>query len=192
MNRGCKGGFLLAGLLVAGCGGSSSGNPDGVAEAFMGHWEAEGATSSFTLTCQMAGMGTFPIWGELDLDHGVLSDLTDVSTACVPPGMSFNVDKTGVSAAVVNPDPYTGNPSDCQVVLGNDSYGNPVYIDFTFSDLTITKLQPSSTSKAPRVLLAGTATGAWMQEDPTAHTFSQVDTCTYSGTGDIFHRTTQP
>lgn len=193
MNRGLKGAFLVAGMLAAGCGSSSSGNSDGVAEAFIGHWEPEGSTTSFTVTCASMGMGNIPIWNEVELDHGVLADLTDVSNACVPPGMSFNVDKTGVTASVLNPDPYTGNMPECRYVVGSDSNGIPAYIDFTFSDLTITKLQASSTSKAPRILLAGTASGGFMQDDGTGTgNYVQSDTCSYSGTGDIFHRTTQP
>jgi hypothetical protein len=194
MNRGFKGAFLLAGLLGAGCSSSSSTtNSDGVAEAFMGRWEIEGASSSFALTCPNFGMGMVPIWTELDLDHGVLSDLTDISNACVAPGMSFDVDKGATTATVVNPDPYTGNAPLCRYVLGSDSNGNPAYIDFAFSDLTITKLQASSSSKAPRVLLAGSATGPLMQDDGTnmGNTI-QTDTCTIMGTGDVFHRTTQP
>jgi hypothetical protein len=193
MNRGFKGAFLLAGLLAAGCSSSSSGNSDGVAEAFMGHWEIDGMTTSFTVTCPNTGMGTFAIWQELDLDHGVLADLTDVSNACVPPGMSFDVDKAGVTASVVAPDPYTGSAPLCRYVLGADSNGNPVFIDFSFSDLTMTKLQASSASKAPRLLLAGTASGPLMQDDGTNTGNSvAVDTCTIIGSGDIFHRTTQP
>lgn len=192
-DRGFKGAFLLAGLLGAGCGSSSSSNPDGVAEAFMGRWDIDGATSSFQLTCPQTGMGTFPIWSELDLDHGVLADLTDISTACVAPGMSFDVEKGGTTASVVNPDPYTGNAPLCRYVLGTDQNGNPAFIDFTFSELTITKLQASSTSKAPRVLLEGTASGPLMQDDGTnMGNFVQSDTCTITGSGDVFHRTTQP
>jgi len=192
-NRGFLGGLLLAGLLAAGCGSSSSGNSDGVAEAFMGVWDIEGSTTSFTVTCQTAGTGSFAIWQELDLDHGVLADLTDVSGACVPPGMSFDVDKTGVTASLVNPDPYTGSAPLCRYVLGTDSNGNPAFIDFTFSDLSFTKLQASSTSKAPRLLLAGDGSGPFMQDDGTnMGNYVQVDTCTISGNGDIFHRTTQP
>ena len=194
---GIGGVLLTASLLTLGCGGGGSGDSDGAAAAFMGHWELDSATttSSFTLKCPATvGSVAFPIWSELVLDHGVLTDLTDVSTgACSAPGINYDIDSKGVVASVVNPDPYTGNPPLCHWVFASDSNGLPVFIDFTFTDLTITKLQASSTEKAPRVLYAGTASGPLMQDDGTASgNFVTADTCTYSGTGDVFHRTTQP
>jgi hypothetical protein len=191
---GIGGALLTACLLAAGCGGGSSSDSDGAAAAFMGHWEMEGATSSFTISCPLTvGSVVFPIWTELVLDHGVLTDLTDVSTACSAPGIDYNIDSKGVEASAPNPDPYTGNPPLCHWVLGADQNGLPVWVDFTFTALTITKLQTSTTEKAPRVLYAGTATGPLMQDDGTASgNFVTADTCSYSGTGDVFHRTTQP
>jgi hypothetical protein len=191
---GIGGAVLTACLLAAGCGGGSSSDSDGAAAAFMGHWELDGATSSFTLNCPATiGSVAFPIWPELVLDHGVLTDLTDVSTTCAAPGLDYIVDSKGIEADVANPDPYTGNPPLCHWVFTSDSNGLPVYIDFTFSALSITKLQTSSTEKAPRVLYAGTATGPLMEDDGTATgNFVTADTCSYTGTGDVFHRTTQP
>jgi hypothetical protein len=191
---GCAAVLLAAGLAAAGCGGSSSSNPDGLAEGFIGHWEVEGATTSYTLTCpNTVGAVSFPIWTDLVLEHGVLSDLTDVSTACAPPGMSFDVDKKGVVATVVAPDPYTSNAPLCRFVVGSDSNGLPVYIDFSFTSLTFTKLQDSGTGAAPRALWGGAAAGPLMEDDGTnTGNLVQADSCTYSGSGDIFHRTTQP
>jgi hypothetical protein len=191
---GIGGAVLAAALLVLGCGGGSGGSSDGAAAAFMGHWEIEGTTSSFTLSCpQTIGNVAFPIWSELVLDHGVLSDLTDVSTACSAPGINFDIDSKGVVAAAVNPDPYTGAAPLCHWVLFADANGLPVFVDFTFTDLTITKLQTTSSEKAPRVLYAGTAAGPLVQDDGSgAGNFVTVDTCSYTGTGDVFHRTTQP
>ena len=189
------GGILLTVCLLAvGCGGGSSGSSDGAAAAFMGHWELEGTTTSFTITCpQTVGSVAFPIWTELILDHGVLTDLSDVSTACSAPGINYDLDSKGVEASAVDPDPYTMAAPLCHWVLGADSNGLPVFIDFTFSALTITKLQTSSSDKAPRVLYAGTATGPLMQDDGTASgNFVTADTCSYNGVGDVFHRTTQP
>ncbi len=194
MNRGFKGAFLMAGLLAAGCGSSSSGNPDGVAEAYMGHWEVEGNSSSFTLNCPATvGSLSFPIWTTLDFDHGVLSDLVDVSSACASPGMGFDVDKGGVTAQVVDPDPFTGNAPLCKLVVAVDSNGLPIFIDFSFTSLSLTKLAASGTDKAPRLLLGGAATGPLMEDDGTGTgNLTQIDSCTYSGPGDSFHRTTQP
>jgi hypothetical protein len=193
-SAGIAGAVLAAALLALGCGGGSGGSSDGAAAAFMGHWELEGATTSFIITCPTVGVsGAQVVWTELVLDHGVLADLTDVSTACVTPGISFDLDAKGVVASAVNPDPYTGNAPLCRSILGNDSNGNPVFIDLTFTDLAITKLQTSSTEKAPRVLFGGTGTGALMADDGTGTgNFVAVDTCSYTGTGDVFHRTTQP
>jgi hypothetical protein len=189
---GIGGALLAASLLALGCGGGSGGNSDGAAAAFMGHWEIEGTTTSFKITCPTIGVsGAQVVWTELVLDHGVLADLTDVSTACIAPGISFDVDSAGVSASAVDPDPYTGNPPFCRTILGNDSNGSPVFIDLTFTDLTITKLQTSASEKAPRVLYSGTGSGALMADDGTGN-FVTVDTCSYSGSGDVFHRTTQP
>jgi hypothetical protein len=188
-------GFLAAGLLASGCGSSSSTtNPDGLAEGFMGTWDIQGSTTSFSLSCPAStdiGTVSFPIWTELELDHGVLSDLADVSKACVPPGITFDVDKKGLTASAVNPDPFSGNAPLCEFVLGNDTAGNPVFIDFSFSSLTITKLADSGTGKAPRVLFAGSAMGPLMRFDSSGK-LGATDTCTYDGSGDIFQRMTQP
>jgi hypothetical protein len=189
---GIGGALLTASLLALGCGGGSSSSTDGAAAAFMGHWALEGTTTSFSITCPtLAATGAQVVWTELVLDHGVLADLTDVSTACVTPGISFDI--AGDEASAVNPDPYTGNAPLCRSILGNDANGIPIFIDLTFSALTITKLQASTTEKAPRVLYAGTASGPLMEDDGTGTgTFKTADTCTYAGTGDVFHRTTQP
>jgi hypothetical protein len=195
MKRGLELAFLIAGLLAAGCSSSSSGNPDGVAEAFMGRWDIEGTSSSFSLACPATFQSALniPVWTELDFDHGVLSDLVDVSTACSSPGIGFDVDKSGVTAQAVNPDPFTGVAPLCRLVVGTDTNGLPIFIDFSFSSLTITKLAASGTDKAPRVLYGGQASGPLMQDDGTnTGTNVQIDTCTYSGPGDSFHRTTQP
>jgi hypothetical protein len=191
---GIGGAFLTVSLLALGCGGGSGGSSDGAAAAFMGHWEIEGATSSFTISCPATvGSVAFPIWTELVLDHGVLTDLTDVSTACSAPGINYDIDSKGTMATAVNPDPYTGNAPLCHWILGADANGLPVFIDLTFTDLTITKLQASASDKAPRVLYGGSASGPLMQDDGTASgNFVTADTCTYSGAGDVFHRTTQP
>ena len=186
--------LLTASILAAGCGGGSSGDPDGAAAAFMGHWEIEGATTSFTIICPtIAVSGAQVVWTELVLDHGALADLTDVSTACITPGISFDIDSKGVVASAVNPDPYTGNAPFCRSIVANDPNGLPIFIDLTFTDLTITKLQTSTTEKAPRVLFAGTASGPLMEDDGSGMgNFVPADTCSYTGTGDVFHRTTQP
>ena len=190
---GIGGVLLTASLLTLGCGGGGSSDSDGAAAAFMGHWALEGATTSFSITCPTLGAsGSQVVWTELVLDHGVLAALTDVSTACVTPGISFNI--AGDEASAVNPDPYTGNAPLCRAIVANDANGIPVFIDLSFTDLTITKLQASSTEKAPRVLFAGTASGPLMEDDGSGTgNFVTADTCTYSSTtGDFFHRTTQP
>ena len=186
------GAFLAAGLLVLGCGGGSGGNSDGAAAAFMGHWALEGTSTSFKISCPTLNIsGPQFVWTELAFEHGVLADLTDVSTGCVTPGISFDI--AGDVASAVNPDPYTGNAPLCRSVLANDANGLPIFIDLTFSALTITKIQAATTDKAPRVLFGGTASGPLMEDDGTGMgNFVTVDTCSYSGSGDVFHRTTQP
>jgi len=189
---GIGGSLLTVALFLLGCGGGSGGSSDGAAAAFMGHWALEGDTTSFKITCPTLSIaGPQFVWTELVLDHGVLADLTDVSTACVTPGISFDI--AGDVASAVNPDPYTGNAPLCRSVVANDANGFPVFIDLTFSALTITKLQTATTEKAPRVLFGGTASGPLMEDDGTGMgNFVTVDTCSYTGTGDVFHRTTQP
>jgi hypothetical protein len=160
----------------------------------MGRWEIEGSTTSFTLACPSdpnIGSVNFPIWTQIDLDHGVLSDLADVSNVCVPPGINFSVDSKGITATAMDPDPYTMAAPLCELVIGSDTNGNPVYIDFSFSSLTFTKLADSGTGKAPRALFSGSASGPEMLADASGN-YSSNGTCTYSGSGDIFHRTTRP
>jgi len=116
-----------------------------------------------------------------------------VSSVCSSPGIGFDVEKGGVTAQAVNPDPFTQKAPLCELVVALDANGLPVFIDFSFTNLTITKLPLSSTDKAPRALYGGAAMGPLMEDDGTGSgTNMQIDTCSYSGPGDSFHRTTQP
>jgi hypothetical protein len=181
---------LLA-VLAIGCGGSS-GTSLGPAAKFLGRWEIDlTAPSSFKISCPVIMLsGSAAVWGEMVFEKGVLTDATEASGNCLPPGLGFDVN--GSKLSVANPDPYTGAAPICELTLGADANGLPVYLDLSFTALDLTLLKPVS-GEAPTALLTGTATGAVAQDDGTGmgH-YVQVDTCTYSGTGDTFHRMSQP
>jgi len=86
----------------------------------------------------------------------------------------------------------TPNTAACELTLGSDANGFPVFLDLSFSALDLTLLQASA-GEAPMAALSGTASGVIAQEDGTGtgH-YVQVDTCTYTGAGDTFHRMSQP
>ena len=186
---------LLAPLLAVasvGCGGGSSGTSLGPAAKFLGRWEIDlSAPSTFTINCPTVMLsGSAAVWGEMVFEKGVLTDATEASGNCLPPGLGFDVN--GSKLSVANPDPYTGMAPICELSLGADANGFPVYLDLQFSALDLTLLKAVS-GEAPTALLTGTASGAIFEEDGTAtgH-YVQADTCTYSGTGDTFHRMSQP
>jgi hypothetical protein len=184
---------LTACGALAGCGGSSSSSSLGPAGNFIGRWELDGTTSTFSINCPTSMLsGAAAIWVELVFDHGVLSDLSETSGACLAPGIAFDVDSKGTVATVSNPDPYTGMAPVCSLVIGNDTAGLPVYLDLTFTNLTFTSLAAVK-DQAPTALLSGTATGAIVQDDGSGMgRLVQTDTCTYSGTADRYHRMSRP
>jgi hypothetical protein len=180
---------LLA-VLAGACGGSSGGASLGPAGKFLGRWELDTATT-FTINCPTVMLsGSAAIWVEMVFEKGVLTDATEASGACVPPGIGFDVNGTKLSAT--NPDPYTGMAPLCELTLGADNNGFPVFLDLSFSALDLTLLQTTA-GDAPKAALSGVASGIIAQEDGTGtgH-YVQVDTCTYSGSGDTFHRMSQP
>jgi hypothetical protein len=189
------GAFTLAALTVAlaaaGCGSSSSSTSGGPGEKFIGHWELDTVSSTFMVNCPVAGLsGNVPIWGEMVFDRGVLTDLTETSGACLPPGVDFDSDSKGTTLTAPNPDPYTNMPPECDWFIGNDANG-PVIIQLAFSQLTFTLLQSSGTNGAPQALLAGSGSGPLIQIDPTTMQPAQTDSCTVSGTSDRFHQMTR-
>lgn len=182
------GAFVVsAALLGAGCGSSSSGS----GSAFTGNWELDSSTSSFTLTCPATpGLQNVPnalLWTELVFDTGVLTPITEASGTCGP-GLAFNASNSALTLA--NPDPYTTQPPVCDISLGADANGNATFLELSFSSLTFTLLSPMK-GEAPKGLLAANATGQVLQQDPITGGFNAVDTCTYVGAGDIFHRMTK-
>jgi hypothetical protein len=194
-NRRHGGALGLAALAVAlgaiGCGSSSSSTSNGPGEKFIGHWELDTVSSTFMVNCPVAGLsGAVPIFGELIFERGVLTDLTETSTSCLPPGVDFDADTKGTTLTAPNPDPYTSMPPECDWFVGNDANG-PVIIKISWTALTFTLLQSSTANAAPTGLLAGTGSGPLVQIDPTTMQPAQTDTCTVSGTSDRFHQMTR-
>jgi len=181
---------VLPAVLAGACGGSSNGASLGPAAKFLGRWELDTATT-FNINCPTVMLsGSAAIWVEMIFEKGVLTDATEASGSCVPPGIGFDVNGTKLSAP--NPDPYTNMVPLCELSLGSDANGFPVFLDLSFSALDFTLLQASA-GEAPMAVLSGTASGIIAQEDGTGtgH-YVQVDTCTYTGAGDTFHRMSQP
>jgi hypothetical protein len=182
------GAFLVlaaAALLGAGCGGSSSSGGKG--SAFEGRWDLDSPSSSFTLNCQTAGpLTNFGLWFELVFEQGVLTDISETSGVC---SQGLALDASATALDIVNPDPYTGQEPDCDTSVGTDSNGNPIILELTYDMLSFTLLSQKA-GEAPKGVLAATGSGQVFQVDSTGN-FAVVDTCTYQGTGDIFHRMTK-
>jgi hypothetical protein len=182
---------LVAGCLLAGCGGSSSGSNLGPAGKFIGRWSLDTINTTFGITCTQ-GSGSVNFWSELDFEHGVLSDVSETSPTCLAPGLALDVDSSGAVLGISNPDPYTGQTPLCSIGLGADANGLTVYLDLTVTAFDFTLLAPVK-NKAPTALLSITATGAIVQDDGTGMgNYVQSDTCSYSGTNDTYHRMSQP
>ncbi|HEY7370895.1 MAG TPA: hypothetical protein VIF57_01870 [Polyangia bacterium] len=180
--------------FAGGCGSDGGGSASlGPAGKFLGRWELDGTSSTFTINCPASMLaGAAALWGEMVFEKGVLTDATETSGNCLPPGLAFDVDKTGVILSVSNPDPYTGMAPVCSVPIGTDAGGHTVFLDMSFTALDFTLLQTTA-KQAPKAMLSGTGTGAIAQDDGTGTgNYVQVDTCTYSGTGDVYHRMSQP
>jgi hypothetical protein len=181
----------LAAVIAGGCGGSD-GPSLGPAAKFLGRWEIDiTGSSTFNINCPMVLLsGPAAVWGELVFEKGVLTDATEASGNCLPPGIGFDV--SGTTLAAANPDPYSGMAPLCELTLGADVNGFPVYLDLSFTALSFTLLQAVA-DQAPTALLSGTAAGLIAQEDGSGTgNYVVVDTCTYSGTGDKYHRMSQP
>jgi hypothetical protein len=186
---------LLA-VLAGACGGSSGPNL-GPAAKFLGRWEIDFTSSgtTFAIECPTSMITTraYLVWGEMVFEKGVLSDATESSGGCLPPGLAFDVGTGGSALTLSDPDPYTGAPSVCTRTIGADANMIPIFLDLSFSALTLTLLEAVA-GEAPKALLSGAATGQIVQDDGTrTGNFVVVDTsCIYSGTGDTFHRMSQP
>jgi len=183
---------LVVAVLPAACGGSSGGGVDlGPAGKFLGKWELDTLNSTFSIACT-AGGASLNFWGELDFDKGVLTDVSETSGTCLPPGLALDVDSSNSALTATNPDPYTGATPLCSISLGSDAMGFTVFLDLTISNMKFTLL-PAAKDQAPTGLLSVTANGAILQEDGSGTgNYVQADSCTYSGTNDTYHRMTQP
>lgn len=185
--------FSAVSLGSGGCGSGSGGTKARPEDKFLGLWQLDGTMTSFSLVCPQA-FGTaaqsFSIWQSLDMQRGVLTGISEVSTACLQPGLSFDVDTSGNILQLVNPDPYTTKAPLCETLITNDpTTGNPLVASLTFTSASFTLLQPIS-GQPPRGLLTGTASGPLVNFDP-INGPTQTDTCTYTGSGDTFHHMTQ-
>jgi hypothetical protein len=180
-------------VLPAACGGSSGGGGvvTGPESKFLGKWSLDTLQTTFSIACS-AGGAQLNFWSELDFERGVLTDVSETGSTCLPPGLAFDLDSSNASISAANPDPYTGAASLCSISLGSDAMGFTIYLDLTISSMDFTLL-PASTGKAPTGVLSITANGAILQDDGTGmgH-YVQADSCTYSGTNDTYHRMTQP
>jgi hypothetical protein len=183
-----------ASLGSIGCGGDS-GPAATPADKFIGRWETDETTttSKFTLTCQTNGtLNNFITWFSLDFERGTLTDLSDVSTSCTQPGLSFDVDTSKTSLSLVSPDPYLVAPNNqptCVSSLGSDGNGGTFYLVFTPTTATFTLLAHTAGS-VPMGLFAANGSATVVDVSSTGAA-SMADTCTYTGTGDQFHQMTR-
>jgi hypothetical protein len=139
-----------------------------------------------------SGAVSLNFWPELDFEHGVLTDVSESSSTCVAPGLAFDVDKSGSSLSLPNPDPYTGNPPFCAIPIATDANGLTVYLQLTPSAFTFTLLAPVK-DKAPTGLLSINSPGGIFRDDGTGTgNLVQSDSCMYTGTNDTYHRMSQP
>lgn len=190
--------LLIVGAAVSlglgGC-GSDSGTTVGPEEKFLGRWELDSAMSTFSLNCTTLGQVTdFPVWVELEFEHGTLTDVSETSRACAQPGLSFSLGAGNTSLTLATPDPYRMAPNNmatCAVDVGTDANGNRQNLVFTFQTATFTLTQTAA-GQAPQGVWAASGSGTLFSVDAMTGAASTADTCTYGGTGDNFHQMTRP
>jgi hypothetical protein len=187
---------VLCGALsvaLGGCGDSSSGTTAGPGAKFLGRWELDGTSSTFTLSCQNRGViNNLPFWTEMLFEEGVLTDVSEVSPVCFQPGLSFDVDSTKNAVGLVTPDPYRTAPDNmptCELSGGTDANGNQLFLVLNFDSASFTRLQQTA-GQAPKGLWAANGSGSIIAIDTTGAA-STDDTCTYIGSGDTFHQMTK-
>jgi hypothetical protein len=192
--------LVLSVGIAAGCGGDS-GSP---ADAFVGYWFSESATTGFTVTCTDSAFGPvfstgnnqLQIFGVLKFEHGEVTDLAETSGNC----NLLNYDIKGDTATVVTPDPYVtpaGTAASCLTGLPLfDNAGNPIPADIRLTpdaSWTVKRLPDKTAGGADRIQLAGTASARLRADDGTGTGNAVVSNpeCTYGGM-DTFFRLTRP
>jgi hypothetical protein len=192
--------LVLSAGAAAGCGGDDSGGP---ADAFVGYWFAESATTGFTVTCTDAvfgpvyspGNNQLQVFGLLKFEHGELTDLAETSGNC----NLLNYDIKGDTATIVSPDPYapTATAASCLAALPLfDNQGNQIPADIRLTpdaSWAVKRLPDKTAAGADRIQLAGTASARLRADDGTGTGNAVVSNpeCTYGGM-DTFFRLTRP
>jgi hypothetical protein len=181
---------------AAGCGGDGQ-----ASDSFAGLWlkELEPAASGFGLVCSDPNFADYNIpslliWGSVEFERGVATDLVEVSGNCP----TLNWDINGKAAIVPDPDPVIAEAPACGFEISwQDATG------FLLPGLVIISPQPDNwefrllgtknAAGAPLAELNGAADVDILLLDETGSTIVSRPSppCSYAGS-DRFFRLTQP
>ena len=126
---------LTACGLLAGCGGSSGARSAGRrrSSSAAGSWITSVTARSASTAPPPFRIRRPPLWNELPLEQGTLTDITETSGFCLPNDLSFNLDKDGVTLAIANPDPFTGMAPICAFQVSATQFVEIDFTTFTFT-----------------------------------------------------------
>lgn len=202
--------FAMLALAVActtgaSCGSDGNGN-GGPTDAFVGRWiksldipdPLDPGASGFDLACTDPNFSMFNtnflIWGEMDFEHAVVTDLVEVSGNCT---LSWDIDSTGKGAIVPNPDPILGEAPFCVINLSyldaaqNELPAAMLIEPPTGDNFKFRLLDTKNAAGAPQAELSGTAPVTIQRLDATGALFETTTPCSYAGM-DTYFRLTQP
>jgi hypothetical protein len=186
----------------AACGGSDGGSTD----AFVGRWIKEfdipvpgdPDASGFDLACTDPNFSMFNtnflVWSEINFEHGVATDLFEASGNC---SLSWDIDGSGKSAIVPNPDPIIGEAPGCVISLNYlDAAQNELPAAMLIEPPTgdafkFTLLGKNNSGGAPQAELRGTSPVTIQRLDAAGTLFETTTPCSYAGM-DTYFRLTQP
>jgi hypothetical protein len=165
--------LALAALGLPACGGSDDGL--GALEPYAGLWQLEAAPAPVQqLTCPSDMTdGPFPLWVELSIEPGAITDLVELASPCV-----FHYQVAGKTANLVNPDPFTMMAPSC--LLGFTDIEDTLDIVPNVTSWALTLQDPLSQGGPPRMVLSGTAAVTISPFDPTTGAPLPTVACNYN------------
>jgi hypothetical protein len=189
--------------FTAGCGSSSDHR---AADPFVGRWELDPDSDSFTLSsCSDNYFDGAPlyIWNEAVFEYGELTDLTETSGSCITlvtsaaqntgvvPGLGYDV--SGDTAKLPDKDPYSGDAQLCILQAGTDPNGNTVVLQLSPDPKAWQfQLQAKASGQPRRADLGGGTVKASIDViDSTAQTMTNLATCNMTGAISLFRVSTE-
>jgi hypothetical protein len=198
--------FAMLALAAACATGAACGGSDGnggPTDAFVGRWiwskafDTPTPASGFDLACTDPNFTMFNtdflVWSEMSFEHGVATDLLELSGNCT---LSWDIDGSGKAAIVPDPDPIIGQPPGCVVSLtyldGDVEAPAAMLIEPPSGDnFKFSLLGTKNAAGAPEAELRGMASVTIQRLNAGGMLFETATPCSYAGM-DTFFRLTQP